>query len=330
MATESVLPVLCECGCGEPAPIATRNRYAIGHLKGQSIRFIDGHQLRVQIAKSRERAAKEHSTFESGDGLCRCGCGQPAPLAPVTMRKRGHVRGQPQKYIKGHATTRMERSKCAASDCNVQITAEYCAKHASRIARHGNLTGKRPTGPAEERFWRRVQTSEGCWEWTGSRRGNGYGVHWTDERKLTGAHRYSYELHHGAIADSSLFVCHHCDNPPCVRPDHLFLGTVLDNARDMVAKGRQVTIRRDACPSGHPYEGNNVAINPAGHRRCRQCTAESNAKAIAKRNAESATVRCPVCSVGVGLPRVVRGRILTAAHLERHRLARRLHLEDAS
>lgn len=85
-------------------------------------------------------------------------------------------------------------------------------------------------------FWPRVQISDGCWEWQGSRSGYGYGT-----MKIAGAvvyaHRFSWELHFGLIPPR-MFVCHHCDNPPCVRPDHLFVGTATDNARDRNAKGR--------------------------------------------------------------------------------------------
>jgi hypothetical protein len=86
-------------------------------------------------------------------------------------------------------------------------------------------------------FWGRVERkSEGCWEWRGRILQNGYGQ-FDVKRRPTAAHRYAYELTYGAIPDG-LIVCHRCDNPRCVRPDHLFLGSHADNARDKSAKGR--------------------------------------------------------------------------------------------
>jgi hypothetical protein len=84
-----------------------------------------------------------------------------------------------------------------------------------------------------QRFWARVLKSEGCWLWKGAHPGK-YGQ--LDGR---GAHVVSWELHFGPVPDG-MHVCHKCDNPPCVRPDHLFLGTPLDNMTDKIAKGRDV------------------------------------------------------------------------------------------
>lgn len=87
------------------------------------------------------------------------------------------------------------------------------------------------------RFWEKVQKSDGCWEWTAHRGYFGYGRIMV-AKKAQPAHRISWELANGPIP-KGLFVCHSCDNPPCVRPDHLFLGTQADNMRDMGNKGRQ-------------------------------------------------------------------------------------------
>lgn len=89
-------------------------------------------------------------------------------------------------------------------------------------------------------FWARVVKSDGCWTWIGTKFGPmGYGVvRW--RRKNTPAHKLSWILANGEIPvqDDVLCVCHKCDNPVCVRPDHLFLGTYGDNIRDMASKGR--------------------------------------------------------------------------------------------
>ena len=82
-------------------------------------------------------------------------------------------------------------------------------------------------------FWSKVNKTDSCWLWTGRTDKWGYGM-----LRHTRVHRYSYELAYGEF-ESHLFVLHHCDNPRCVRPDHLFLGTQLDNMRDMLSKNRQ-------------------------------------------------------------------------------------------
>lgn len=85
-------------------------------------------------------------------------------------------------------------------------------------------------------FWKRVNKSNGCWEWTGAK-DNGYG-------KMQIGNRYRLATHvsliiSGKEVPKGMVVCHHCDNPGCVRPDHLFIGTRSENGRDKVSKNRQ-------------------------------------------------------------------------------------------
>lgn len=100
-------------------------------------------------------------------------------------------------------------------------------KHASYRQRFKTL---------DERFWEKVHKSNDCWEWVGARCNKGYGSIGIDG-KTHRAHRVSWEIHSGKVP-KDMCVLHVCDNPPCVNPDHLFLGTIADNNRDRQEKGR--------------------------------------------------------------------------------------------
>lgn len=87
------------------------------------------------------------------------------------------------------------------------------------------------------RFWAKVQKTDNCWIWGASKNALGYGRFCNARRKIELAHRAAWRFANGEIP-ASLLVCHKCDNPCCVRPDHLFLGSSLDNSQDMISKGR--------------------------------------------------------------------------------------------
>lgn len=142
---------------------------------------------------------------------------------------------------------------------------------ASKLSRMGK------TRPLADRFWAKVNKTEGCWEWTGAKGRGGYGQLYVDGKDVR-AHRVSWELHHGPIP-KGMFVCHHCDNQPCVRPEHLFIGDNAANMRDAFAKGRHSTpwmrrgaIRKTQCKHGHPFTPENTYVNVNKNKRfCRAC-----------------------------------------------------------
>lgn len=124
-------------------------------------------------------------------------------------------------------------------------------------------------GTPETRFWDHVMKTESCWLWTGATTPAGYGVGSIGRRYIR-AHRLAWILFNGPIPQGK-FVCHSCDNPRCVNPDHLFLGDPADNTHDMRAKGRQ--------------------FNPLGERSHFAKLTEADVRAI---RSEYATKRTPM------------------------------------
>lgn len=102
------------------------------------------------------------------------------------------------------------------------------------------LRGPKPR-PFRDRLEESVTKSlNGCWEWNRSRTKFGYGKFATAHAKWTNAHHIAYEIYKGQVPPGEL-VRHTCDNPPCCNPEHLILGTIADNSRDMVERGRSNT-----------------------------------------------------------------------------------------
>ncbi len=131
--------------------------------------------------------------------------------------------------------------------CRVCKT-EFPAKRSEVAKGHAIFCGKgcqralsRDPVQIADRFWKKVSVgdAEACWDWQAHRDKDGYGTFWKLGTNVH-AHRVAYALN---IGDPGSFsVLHHCDNPPCCNPKHLFLGTPLDNMRDMIAKGRRPNV----------------------------------------------------------------------------------------
>lgn len=121
----------------------------------------------------------------------------------------------------------------------------------------------------EDLFWTHVEFGDGCWEWTGSRDASGYGRTGKATYGQSKAHRVSWEIANGEIPDG-VHVCHSCDNPPCVRPDHLFLSDHAGNMADKAAKDRAFRFARNDNPSAKLTEEEALVVVDLCSRGVRQ------------------------------------------------------------
>jgi hypothetical protein len=140
---------------------------------------------------------------------------------------------------------------CKIAGCRKKYLARgFCGMHYRRVRQHGSPHTVLPTGggpgrvprPLADRFEERVNKIDGgCWEWTGCTNAGGYGLIGQGGRggKPLLAHRVSWELNHGPIPEG-LQALHACDNPCCVKPEHLYLGTHEDNMRDIAWRSRKL------------------------------------------------------------------------------------------
>ena len=167
----------------------------------------------------------------------------------------------------------MAHGTCSIDGCDTvgTLVRGWCPKHYSRYKRHGDPEHTKTIwGDDVRRFHSKIATTDaGCWHWTGTRNGNGYG-----QIKVQGvmwqAHRYSYLLRHGAIPDGAA-VDHLCRNRGCVNPDHLEAVDVRTNT----LRGEGVTAqnaRRQTCAHGHTLTDRHDGLG----RYCPTCHREGD------------------------------------------------------
>jgi hypothetical protein len=151
--------------------------------------------------------------------------------------------------------------KCSVDGCEAEVRVKslsLCYKHYVRFKTHGSVGFKKHArGTLEERFWNFVdkKSEDECWHWTGQILLNGYGRISVGAKGLGNdlAHRVSWKLANKQEIPEKMVVMHKCDNPKCVNPSHLSIGTYKENTQDMIAKGR----KRVVAPKG---EGNGKSL----------------------------------------------------------------------
>jgi len=235
----------CKCGCNQKTWLATKTSKKRGTVKGEHLQFIHGHHNKLQKKQEIHLVGEPH--------LCDCGCGEYTKIAKKTDRGSGRIKGRPMKFIKGHSrrvpSIIYEKPVLCMCGCGEEVskskandtTKGYKKGEAKRFisGHNGEFRNKNIYDIIKASI---VVNNNGCWEWSGGKDSKGYGMigyrnkHWF-------VHRLFFLLSGGVLTEEKDCVCHHCDNPACVRPDHLFAGDAQDNYDDSVIKGRRVIVR---------------------------------------------------------------------------------------
>lgn len=187
-------------------------------------------------------------------------------------RRHGQVGAATKSHVASWAG-----ATCKQADCDSPVrSVGYCTAHYKRFCRYGDAAVKRPTTPAEERFWPKVDKrgSDECWPYLAAKGEHGYGVFHPTKGQSQLAHRYSYELLIGPIP-SGLHIDHLCRVRACVNPAHMEAVTPMENS------SRGLTYRLlngmdNKCRHGHRYTPENTYVEP--NVRCRQCARERDHK----------------------------------------------------
>lgn len=171
------------------------------------------------------------------------GCGTAASLTLLAQRRK-----ERRLFVVRTNDRRLGQSTCKVENCDKLIASRgLCQMHLFRLRRHGTTGSARPlfvrNQPTKDRLLshRVVDPMSGCWLWTGATHKNGYGylnVQTPSGQKKFLTHRLAASIWNHFPLQSSLFICHSCDQRLCFNPEHLFTGTAQDNTQDAVRKGR--------------------------------------------------------------------------------------------
>jgi hypothetical protein len=239
-------------GCGNKKNKYGRGRCGRHYAEGLK----DGSLPRIEDLRPKQCTAAGCQAAVFSRGYC----------AKHWNRWRRH--GDPDAYIRKRG-----RSTCTAEEgCTFLANSNgRCTKHDARFRKYGTVVLPDKDDPME-RFRRSVDMSsgpDGCHVWTGKGDKDGYGKFGFNNR----AHRWILGQLRGKPLESSEWALHHCDNPPCVNPAHLYVGTALENARDKLSRGRHRRIAGHVrCRNGHLYP-QNPPRSADGARICPECAA---------------------------------------------------------